>query len=117
VVEDDAPVRAIVQETLEHYGYEVIAAERGATALQGAAAHPGAIDLVLTDVILPGISGLEVWNRLRARHPSARVIFMSGYPQGTAGGAPAALEGVEYLPKPFTPGQLAARVRDVLGGD
>src|SRR6185503_6508086 len=99
---------------LERQGYRVIAAADGSAALDAAAAFDGPIDLLLTDVIMPGLNGRELADRFAALAPSARVLFMSGY-AGEALSAQGVLDPtVAFLGKPFLPADLARKVREVL---
>jgi len=116
LAEDDEAVRAIARETLERAGYRVLAAADGSAALSLASAHPGAIDLLLTDVIMPGMNGRELAATLTRRRPGIRVLFASGYTDNVLAGQDALAPGVTLLDKPFTPADLAAKVRDVLAG-
>jgi PAS domain S-box-containing protein len=116
LVEDDDKVREVVGLALREAGYEVLEARSGAAALALAAAHPGRVHLVITDLVMPGMSGRELVERFRAKHPEARALFMSGYTDAGAhqqGGLPA---GAAFIQKPFAPSSLARRVREVLGG-
>ncbi len=110
LVEDEGAVREVARTVLDRLGYRVLAAANGEEALALEAGHPGPLDLLLTDVVLPGPSGPEVAEAVRARRPGCRVLFMSGYPERLASG-PA---GVPFLAKPFSPETLARRIRDVL---
>ncbi len=111
LVEDAARVRAVVREILEMHGYDVIEAQSGADALALAERHTGPIALMVTDVVMPEMSGLELAERLRPRRPDMRVLYMSGYADDAIVrlGADAAL-----LAKPFPPDALAAKVREIL---
>jgi PAS domain S-box-containing protein len=112
LVEDEPALRELVEETLGEGGYTVIAASRADEALERAAAHPGPIDLLLTDVIMPGISGPVLARRLLDLRPDTRVVFMSGYTANTLG-----QQGVneqEVLEKPFTPAALLRKIESVL---
>ncbi len=112
VVEDEAAVRGVAVRCLEGAGYRVIAADGGELALR-LAAHAPAIDLLLTDVVMPGMGGTELAERLRAARPGLRVLFMSGF----SGSLPEALAptGGSLLTKPFTPAVLLARVAEAIG--
>jgi len=115
LAEDEDGVRELVRAGLTRLGYRVIAAPDGATALERAAAQAGGIDLLITDVVMPGMPARELADRLRALHPTAKVVYMSGYSDaaiGEQGGPP---PGAAFLQKPFTPETLARRVREVLG--
>ncbi len=108
VVEDDVALRRLAAAALTTRGYRVIDAGTGVEAIDAAAAHDGPIDLLVSDVVLPGMSGRDLAILLRAARPDLRVLLMSGYPaDATVGETP-------FLPKPFSPSALAARVRDVL---
>jgi PAS domain S-box-containing protein len=112
VIEDEEPVRNIARLALEARGYRVLAAADGAQALMQADRMP--IDLVLTDVVMPGMSGREVATRLLERHPAMKVLYMSGYFDDALVRAQLAEAQASVLPKPFTPRSLAEKVRRVL---
>jgi CheY-like chemotaxis protein len=116
LAEDDDAVRAIARETLERAGYRVLAAPDGSAALALAGSHDGPIDLLLTDVIMPGMNGRELAATLTRRRPGIRVLYASGYTDNMLEGQGALIPGVTLLDKPFTPADLAAKVRDVLAG-
>jgi len=112
VVEDDAAVRETAVRALRRAGHAVLAAPDGEEALRLAGRHAGRIDLLLTDVVLPGVNGPELARRLREARPSLRVLLTSGYAADEAlrlseGGAP-------FLPKPYTPDELAVWVAELL---
>lgn len=114
LAEDEESVRRLAAMVLQRNGYRVIAARDGKTALDAAAAHDGRIDLLLTDVIMPGLNGRELADRFATIHPEARVLFMSGY-AGEALSAQGVLDtSVAFLAKPFVPAELASKVREVL---
>jgi CheY-like chemotaxis protein len=115
VVEDQVEVRKYVAAALGAYGYRVIQAGGVAEALQFCEQERGSIDLVLTDVVMPDLSGAELARRLRQRWPVVKVLFMSGY-AGDAISDHGGFEGAGFIQKPFSPDQLAARVRDVMAG-
>lgn len=112
VVEDDAAIRGLIQLALKHQGYRVLVAVDGPSALEVAAGHEGAIDLLFTDLMLPGLSGRQVFERLRPARPEMRVLFASGFAGGLHGTPP---PDAAFLDKPFTPSILIAKVREVLG--
>jgi two-component system, cell cycle sensor histidine kinase and response regulator CckA len=112
VVEDDDEVRAVMQEILQDAGYTVLAARSGDDALVLLASHTGAIHLLLTDVILPGLSGEMLANRIKERRPHMKVLFMSGYTDEIVR-ARVSTES-PLLEKPFTSEELVTKVRDVL---
>ncbi len=112
VVEDEPAVRRLVSRTLERAGYAVLVADSAASAAALWSRTP--VDLLLTDIVMPGVNGPELARRFRAARPDARVVFMSGYAEGTLiDRAAHEAEGV-FLQKPFTPDELAFRVRQVL---
>jgi two-component system cell cycle sensor histidine kinase/response regulator CckA len=114
VVEDHEAVRRLAADVLSAHGYQVLVAEHGTEAIALVEARGGQIDLLLTDVIMPRMSGREVATALQQRVPDLGVLFMSGYTQ-TAIVQNGALEsGLQFLAKPFTPAELLARVREVL---
>lgn len=112
LAEDDEAVRSIAREALERAGYDVLAAADGAAALALADAHPGSIDLLVTDVIMPGMNGRELADQLGARRPGTPVLFASGYTDNVL--AAQLAPGVALLDKPFTPALLTARVAALL---
>jgi nitrogen-specific signal transduction histidine kinase len=116
LVEDDASVRRLVQKALEQHRYRVLTASDGHEAERVAQQFEGRIHLLLTDVVMPRRSGTEVAQALLASRPNMRVLYMSGYPGSTL--TRYGLEGTSraWLDKPFSPSQLANRIRDVLDG-
>jgi NO-binding membrane sensor protein with MHYT domain/CheY-like chemotaxis protein len=114
LVEDDDTVRALARRTLQARGYTVLAARDGAEAIRLADEHPGSLDLLLTDVVLPSVTGPELAEQLRRRRPNVRILFMSGFP-GTAVVTNGELTGASaFLLKAFTPDVLGRKVREVL---
>ncbi len=112
VVEDEAGVGLLTQIALERGGYHVIRASSGAEALRVAAAFEGTIHLLLTDVVMPGMKGPELADRIRAVRPSVRVLLMSGYAADVV--TEKDLVNAVLLSKPFSPAQLIREVRGVL---
>jgi len=116
VVEDEAPVRAVTRQLLERNGYTVMEAADGPAALALVDGEAGGrhIDLLLTDVIMSGMSGRELADKLRARRPNVRVLFMSGYTDDAVVRHGMLEPGLAYLAKPFHPPALLRKVRGVL---
>ena len=114
IAEDDDEVRALAREVLEGYGYTILEAARPADSLQIAERYAGAINLLLTDVVMPQMSGQQLADRLASLRPEMRVLYVSGYP-GEAILQQGRLEaGTQYLPKPIMPAAWATKVREVL---
>jgi PAS domain S-box-containing protein len=114
LVEDQEAVRTLTKAVLRQYGYHVIEAFDGEEAIAVANRFSGQIHLLLTDVILPGMNGRVVSERLKGLRPDVKVLFMSGYTADLIAHRGALDCGVAFLRKPFSPEQLAAKVRDVL---
>jgi PAS domain S-box-containing protein len=114
IVEDEVQVRRLATSILRNRGYEVLDAADGPEALEVAGRHLGRIDLLLTDVVMPGMRGTEVGRRLSAARPGLRLLYMSGYIDDERFRQDAGGVDVEFLAKPFTPAVLARRVREVL---
>ena len=115
LVEDQPGVRELSANILKGVGYAVLEADGGAEALAVAAAHPGEIDILVSDVVMPGMTGPQLARELRALRPLVKVLYMTGYATEAQMGAAVAGENVHQLSKPFTPAALAAKVREVLG--
>jgi CheY-like chemotaxis protein len=115
IVEDQEIVRNLAATVLEGRGYLTIGAATGPEALELLAGRkPGEIDLLLTDVILPGMSGRELADRVRSEFPEIKVLFTSGYSGEVLGRRGVLEEGLEFLPKPFTPAALVDKVQAIL---
>lgn len=114
LVEDEPLVRGITNEVLTEHGYTIIEAQDGMSALALAEKHHEAIDLLLTDVVLPQISGRDLAEQVRAKCPRVRVLFMSGYTEDAIVHRGVLERGIEFLPKPFTPEGLVRKVQSVL---
>ena len=114
LVEDARRVREVVREILEMNGYAILEARNGSEALDIVAAHTGPIHLMVTDVVMPHMSGRELAQRLATVRPETRVLFMSGYTDDAIVRHGVLEEGTAFLSKPFTPDSLSTKVREVL---
>ncbi len=116
IAEDDDALRALGRRTLEAEGYRVLTATNGREAVEESRAQEGAIDLLLADVVMPGMGGLQAADVIRSERPGIQVLFVSGYAEETlfAGGVEDG-EGVAFLAKPFSPEALGRTVRALLG--
>jgi CheY-like chemotaxis protein len=114
VVEDEDVVRHLMRDVLRTHGYQVLMAADGCEALAIAAQHAGPIDLVLSDVVLPGIGGLEVIERMAEVRPRARVMLMSGYADDAIAAYGVLDPSITLINKPFQLHELTQSVREVL---
>jgi hypothetical protein len=115
VVEDQDQLRKMIGHILRSYGYRVLEAANAGEALVHSWDHTGPIHLMLTDVVMAGMTGPELVARVKPVRPSMQVIFMSGYTEPTIADRRILELAGSYLPKPFSPDVLAAKVREVLG--
>jgi PAS domain S-box-containing protein len=116
LVEDEDPVRDLVLEILEGEGYTVLAARDPGAALLVAERHRGPIHLLLTDVVMPHMSGRRLAEQLAPLRPEMKVVYISGYADEAIGDHGVVEEGTAFIPKPFTPDGLIAKIRGVLDG-
>jgi two-component system, cell cycle sensor histidine kinase and response regulator CckA len=114
LVEDEAPLRALAGEFLRSRGYTVLEAGNPAKALQLADERPGQIDLVVTDVLMPGMTGIRLARYLAASQPHARILYVSGHSEEVIAERGILPLGLFFLPKPFTRETLTRKVREVL---
>jgi CheY-like chemotaxis protein len=114
VVEDDPALRRLMVRTLSAKGYRVLEASDGAEALQLVDRHGGPLDLVLTDIIMPGLSGPALVERLLPRTPDLKVLYITGYSEDAIRQHGLLPAGGALLEKPFTAHQLAERARAAL---
>jgi CheY-like chemotaxis protein len=114
LVEDEASVRTSARRLLERQGYTVVEARHGVEALQIAEEPGRSFDLVVTDVVMPEMGGRELVERLRARQPSLKVLFMSGYTERAITVDGTMPPGTGFVEKPFTVDQLIRRLRKIL---
>jgi DNA-binding NtrC family response regulator len=115
LVEDEEMVRHLAQNILESSGYDVLTAESVEDALRIASRPSVSIDLLLTDVVMPGMSGRDLATQLQSTHPEMHVLYMSGYTEDTIVHHGVLEQGINFLQKPFGPEQLLVSVREVLG--
>ncbi len=116
LVEDEPAVRCLVHETLRLHGYTVLEARHGIEALLTSAKYVGPIHLLLTDVVMPQMSGPEVAEKILTVRPEIKVLYMSGYPDHPVFDQGGVNRQTGFLPKPFSPRVLAQKVREVLSG-
>jgi PAS domain S-box-containing protein len=114
LAEDQPDVRELARDVLQLSGYSVLEAKDGAEALELAERERAPVHLLLTDVVMPQMSGRELAARLRARHPGLRVLFMSGYTDDAIVRQEVLESGTAFLQKPFTPDALGRKVRELL---
>ncbi len=117
LVEDEEAVRNLLRDILRRYGYSVLEAENGPLAIEICQSHAGPIDLVITDMVMPQMSGWEVADAVSRLRPKAKLIYMSGYIEHVVVEQRVLESGVAFLGKPFTPEALGRKVRQVLDGE
>ena len=117
LVEDEESVRQLVRETLEAKGYTVMEAENGEVGLRIAEEHRGPIHMVITDVVMPGMSGRELAKRLTQLRPHTKVLYLSGYTEDAIVHQGVLDSGTAFLQKPFTLQTLSRKVREVMRGE
>ncbi|HLV67865.1 MAG TPA: ATP-binding protein, partial [Polyangiaceae bacterium] len=114
VCDDDDGVRKLVSDLLAFRGYRVLEACNGRDALELAARHDGPIELLVTDVVMPEMGGIELASQLKARFPRLRVLYVSGYSDDASLLSSPLEPGTFFLPKPFLPGDLTRAVYSIL---
>jgi DNA-binding NtrC family response regulator len=114
LVEDEAEVRYLVQVVLRRQGYTILEAGGGEEALRVAANHSGPISLLLTDIVMPGVNGVALAEQLTQVYPGLKALFMSGYTNEPIAHSAALDPSAPFLQKPFSPADLARKVREVL---
>jgi len=120
LVEDETPVRIFAARALRNKGYNVLEADSGENALEVFSGYEGAIDLIISDVVMPGINGpkmlQQLENQFAERMQGIKVVFISGYAEDAFLDTFGADRSFNFLPKPFTLKQLAGKVKEVLDG-
>jgi DNA-binding NtrC family response regulator len=116
LVEDEAGVRDLARRMLENAGYSVLDAASGQDAEVIFGQHRGAIDLLITDVVMPGMSGPDLFQRLTVEQPGLKVVYISGYASEAMARQLKVNRGQPHVQKPFTADQLVSYVRGVLDG-
>jgi CheY-like chemotaxis protein len=114
IVEDEVPLLEVTRRSLEAFGYAILAAKTPAEAIRMSESHPGPIHLMVTDVIMPGMSGAQLASRLSASRPEMKVLYVSGYTDDTIVRHGVLERGLAFLQKPFSPKTLARKVGEVL---
>jgi DNA-binding NtrC family response regulator len=114
LIDDDERLRALLRRVLEHYGYSVFEANDGDEAIELLAGYEGPIDLVITDVVMPGLTGRALVERLAAGRSPFKVLVISGYPQSDAVQHDVLALRMEFLAKPFEIADFVRFVRDLL---
>jgi len=116
LIEDDESLRDLLSEILEGAGYTVLVADDGVEALHIADEYAGAIPLIVTDVIMPGLTGRQAADQIKSARSEVEILFISGYTNEAIGKHGVLEPGAQFLSKPFTPTDLLRKVRDVLDG-
>ncbi len=114
VAEDEDMVRRLVCSVLRSKGYTVLEAQDGIRACQIEETHKGPIHLLITDMVMPGLSGQEVSKKVRARRPGTKVLYISGYTEEALQGLGPMEDHAHFLSKPFAPDALARKVKEIL---
>ena len=114
LVEDEPAVRVLVRDTLRLFGYQVLEARHGFEAQLIAHQHTGPIHLLITDVVMPQMSGRELAEGLATEHAHMKVLYMSGYTESAVIHHRVLNPGTAFLQKPFTPETLTRKIREIL---
>ncbi|HMI57014.1 MAG TPA: response regulator, partial [Gemmatimonadaceae bacterium] len=114
LVEDESALRSLMRRIMERSGYVVLEAEHGAQALDRCESHEGAIDLVVSDIVMPTMGGQEMAHRLREVRPNSRLLFVSGFTDDEVMQQGMIIPGSAYLQKPFSPASLVAKIGEML---
>lgn len=114
LVEDEDSTRKLIRSTLQEYGYRILEAQDVEEALQIDKHHEGPIHLLLTDVVMPGMSGRELAERLQPLQPKMKILYMSGYTDNAIVHHGVLESGMLFIQKPFTPKVLVSKIREIL---
>ncbi|MDZ7724456.1 MAG: response regulator [candidate division KSB1 bacterium] len=114
IVEDEQAIRNIAKSSLQKFGYTTLTAADAEEALSVYANAAQKIDVLLTDVVMPNVSGKELADQLAVKQPDLVIIFMSGYTDDTIGKEGVLTENINFIQKPFSPASLAEKLRDIL---
>jgi CheY-like chemotaxis protein len=114
IVEDEGILRNLCVQILERLGYRVLQARDGTEAIAEARRYGDRIDMLLTDVVMPGMNGAELATQLVLHHPEMQVLYTSGYTEDVISHHGVLAEGVSFIGKPYTPSALARKVREVI---
>jgi CheY-like chemotaxis protein len=114
LVEDNEEVRQLTYIVLNRLGYQVLVASDASEALTAIIAHSGRIDLLLTDVVMPGLNGRELYQECLKHYPQLEVLYMSGYTNNIIAHRGVLDQGINFIQKPFSVGALAAKIREIL---
>ncbi|MBU1162059.1 MAG: response regulator, partial [Proteobacteria bacterium] len=114
LVEDDKSLRNMAQKVFKQQGYSVLEAKNGEDALKVAEAHEGPIHLMITDVVMPGMTGRELAERIQSIRPETKVVYMSGYTNNAISHHGVLEPGLNFIEKPFTPENVMRKIREVL---
>ena len=114
VVEDQDQVRRMICLMLKQQGYHVLEAENGQKGIETAMSHHGGIDLLITDVVMPGLNGKELYNELVKSRPELKVLFISGYPREIISYHGILEEGLNFLQKPVPLDLLTKKIREII---
>jgi len=114
LVEDETALRGLMRRILERSGYKVLEAEHGAQALEQCELYDGAIDLVVSDIVMPTMGGREMADRMRVVRPNSQLLFVSGFTDDEVLRQGIVITGSAYLQKPFSPAALVAKIGELL---
>jgi two-component system cell cycle sensor histidine kinase/response regulator CckA len=117
VVEDDESLRELTTEILKEIGYDVLVASNGRQALEICEANGRNIQLMISDMVMPEMDGLQLAEKVAGAHPGMKIILMSGYTEHAVMRQRSVPPGIHFVHKPFTPTALRAKVREVLASD